>query len=69
MAERQDVVAMANGQRMATPFVLQQAPRVEDEIDSAPPIPERGRPTGAEAPPPEPAPAATATDNRVEARK
>jgi hypothetical protein len=66
MTEQKDVVAVANGVRSPTPFMIQEVPRVQDEIDTAPPIPERGRPTGADAAPQQPGPD---PEKRVEARK
>jgi hypothetical protein len=46
MADRQQIVAMANGTRLSTPFVLEQVQRVRDDVDNAPAIPEQGRPQG-----------------------
>jgi hypothetical protein len=48
MSERQQLVAMVNGQRFNTPFLLEQVQRVRDSIDAAPAIPEHngGRPQG-----------------------
>jgi hypothetical protein len=50
MTQNNQVIAMANGRRADTPFVLQALPRVQSEIDSAPAIPDRnndrGRPQG-----------------------
>jgi hypothetical protein len=44
MTTSRQITAYAGGQRLPASFILQELPRVEDEILDAPPIPEQGRP-------------------------
>ena len=54
MADHQQIVAVANGYRLNTPFLLEQVQRVRDDVDNAPAIPE-SRPQGDKAEEPHPA--------------
>ena len=51
LSESQRFSAMSNGQRVAAAFVLQDIPRVEESIFTAPIIPDRARPQGDETGP------------------
>ncbi len=44
MTQNRQITAYAGGQRLPASFILQELPRVQDEILDAPPIPEQGRP-------------------------
>lgn len=44
MTQNRQITAYAGGQRLPASFILQELPRVQDEILDAPPIPNQGRP-------------------------